>query len=439
DKVEFLMCDLPEDVQREERYGNFDVAFKLIEKWLKDERITEIQKQRLLYEKERIAMVLDSYPFSEEQAIAKAKELIKDFTYDEFYELLGNGCIDYIIVDGKRRFQERFVPNIGFALPSYKERMPEDKDSQKAKELLHKRLNELLAKDQPRRYRVRVRITSKIKGDGELFRVWLPFPKQEFQISDVRLVSVSHRDYFISPNDLPQRTIYFESNDTEYFVEFEYTVSEWINNVDPKMVEKPDIDEYLNEEPPHIVFSPYLRNLVKEIVQNESNDYLKAMKIYDWITTHVRYSYVRPYATFENISKYVAENLKGDCGFQAILFITMCRIAGVPARWQSGWYANPVFASSHDWALFYVKPYGWLPVDPSFGGARRDNDAYRRFYFGNLDGFRMVANSDFMKDFQPKTVYYREDPTDNQTGEAEAKDRKVKLQSKIQVISFEQI
>ncbi|HPP70649.1 MAG TPA: transglutaminase domain-containing protein, partial [Pseudothermotoga sp.] len=100
---------------------------------------------------------------------------------------------------------------------------------------------------------------------------------------------------------------------------------------------------------------------------------------------------------------------------------------------------NPVFASSHDWALFYVRPYGWLPVDPSFGGARRDNDAYRRFYFGNLDGFRMVANSDFMKDFQPKTVYYREDPTDNQTGEAEAKDRKVKLQSKIQVISFEQI
>nr|WP_236612125.1 transglutaminase domain-containing protein [Caldanaerobacter subterraneus] len=26
------------------------------------------------------------------------------------------------------------------------------------------------------------------------------------------------------------------------------------------------------------------------------------------------------------------QNPKGDCGFQALLFITLCRIAGVPAR-----------------------------------------------------------------------------------------------------------
>lgn len=437
--MEFLMCDLPEDVQREERLGNFTLAFKLIDKWLKDERITEIQKQRLLYEKERIKMILENYPFTEEQAIARSKELIKDFTYDEFYELIENGYIDYIVVEGKRRFQERFIPNIGFALPDYKNRMQPDENSQKAKEILHKRLDQLLAEDQPRKYRVRIKISCKINGDGDTFRVWLPFPKEEFQISDVKLISTSHRDYFISPNSVPQRTIYFESTDRDYFVEFEYTVGEWINKVDPHRVEKRDIDSYLCEEPPHIVFSPYLKRLAEQIVQGESNDYLKAMKIYDWITTHVRYSYVRPYATFENISKYVSENLKGDCGFQAILFITLCRIVGVPARWQSGWYANPVFASSHDWALFYVKPYGWLPVDPSFGGARRDNERYRRFYFGNLDGFRMVANSDFMKDFEPKTVFYREDPTDNQTGEAESNNGKVKLQAKIEVISFQQL
>lgn len=439
DKVNFLMCDLPEDIQREEKVGNFTLALKLIDKWLKDERITQTQEQRLLYEKERIKMILENYPFTEEQAVAKAKESIENLTYDEFYELFENGYIDYIIVDGKRKFQERFIPNIGFALPRYKERMRKDKDAEKAKELLHKRLEELLSGQAPRKYRVHIKMSAKINGDGQSFRVWLPFPKEEFQISNVKLVSTSHRDYFISQNNTPQRTIYFESNDKEYSIEFEYTASEWMSKVDPSKIEKPDINEYLDEEPPHIVFSPYLRKLATEIVQNESNDYLKAMKIYDWITTHVRYSYVRPYATFENISKYVAENLKGDCGFQAILFITMCRIVGIPARWQSGWYANPVYASSHDWALFYVKPYGWLPVDPSFGGARRDNERYRRFYFGNLDGFRMVANSDFMKDFEPKTKFYREDPTDNQTGEAEARDKKVKLQSKIEVISFEEI
>ena len=51
---------------------------------------------------------------------------------------------------------------------------------------------------------------------------------------------------------------------------------------------------------------------------------------------------------------------------QAMLFITMCRCAGVPARWQSGWETKPVGSSQHDWAEFYVEPWGWLPYH--FGG-----------------------------------------------------------------------
>jgi len=96
-------------------------------------------------------------------------------------------------------------------------------------------------------------------------------------------------------------------------------------------------------------------------------------------------------------------------------------------------------ASPHDLALFYVKPYGWLPADLSFGGTRRENEKLRSFYFGNLDGFRMVANSDFMKDFVPKPNFLRFDPTDNQLGEAESLSGKVKIESKIEVISFEEI
>ena len=34
----------------------------------------------------------------------------------------------------------------------------------------------------------------------------------------------------------------------------------------------------------------------------------------------------------------------------ALTFITMCRIAGVPARWQSGLYVAPDSVGSHDWA-----------------------------------------------------------------------------------------
>jgi hypothetical protein len=40
-------------------------------------------------------------------------------------------------------------------------------------------------------------------------------------------------------------------------------------------------------------------------------------------------------------------------------------------------------------------------------------------YFGNLDPFRMVANSEFQTEFNPVRRFMRNDPYDNQTGEIE--------------------
>lgn len=287
---------------------------------------------------------------------------------------------------------------------------------------------------------MRARVTLRLKKTSSRNRVWLPFPKEGFQIENVKLLKTSHKNFYLAPNDVPQRTIYFEGKDSVYFVEFEYTVREWINRVDPEVVEEPGhFEEFLRKEPPHIVFTPKLRWLTREVVGDEENPYLRAKRIYDWITFNVRYSYVKPYALYENITDFVVNNLKGDCGFQALLFITMCRIAGIPARWQSGWYINPIFASPHDWALFYIEPYGWLPADLSFGGARKEREDFRSFYFGNLDGFRMVANDDFMKSFDPEPRYIRQDPTDNQVGEAEGEDGRLPFESTLEVLSFEEV
>ena len=98
-------------------------------------------------------------------------------------------------------------------------------------------------------------------------------------------------------------------------------------------------------------------------------------------------------------SEYCAINLKGDCGVQALLFITLCRMSGIPARWQSGLYATKYYTGCHDWAQFYVAPYGWVFADSSFGGsAWREGDKERwNYYFGNLDIFRMPANSEIQK------------------------------------------
>ncbi|ERM91157.1 hypothetical protein O163_12145 [Caldanaerobacter subterraneus subsp. yonseiensis KB-1] len=55
------------------------------------------------------------------------------------------------------------------------------------------------------------------------------------------------------------------------------------------------------------------------------------------------------------------------------------------------------------------------------GDAIKKYPKLREFYFGNLDAFRMVANTDFMKDFIPDKSHWKSDPCDNQVKKIERK------------------
>ena len=183
---------------------------------------------------------------------------------------------------------------------------------------------------------------------------------------------------------------------------------------------------YVDEMLPHIQFTPTLRALAEELRGDEKNPLLIARRIYDYITTNVKYSYMREYLLMENISEFCAVNRRGDCGVQALLFITLCRILGIPARWQSGNAVKPGGSvGSHDWAMFYVAPWGWLYADPSYGGGakRRGDELLCSHYFGNLDPFRMVCATEVQQPFSPEKIFLRDDPYDNQTGEAEWEDQ----------------
>lgn len=244
---------------------------------------------------------------------------------------------------------------------------------------------------------------------------------------------------WLAPEGAAQRTVCIAGScqkGCSFWVEYEYCVRMpyvdayngasgqgaargWIG-----LEEKDFPSHYLGEQLPHIHATPYLKAVTSEIVGQETDPLKKARKIYDYITTHLMYSYVRSYFTITELVDYTATGWKGDCGLQALLFINMCRIAGVPARWQSGLYARPGDIGCHDWAMFYAEPYGWLFADCSFGGSaqRMGCEERRQFYFGNLDPYRMPACCQFQADFQPPVMGLRHDPYDNQQGEVEYPD-----------------
>jgi transglutaminase-like putative cysteine protease len=72
-----------------------------------------------------------------------------------------------------------------------------------------------------------------------------------------------------------------------------------------------------------------------------------------------------------NVHSSVAEVLAGGSGVCqdfAHVLISLCRHAGVPARYVSGYLGGVVRASaSHAWVEAYIPPYGWLGVDATLG------------------------------------------------------------------------
>jgi transglutaminase-like putative cysteine protease len=197
--------------------------------------------------------------------------------------------------------------------------------------------------------------------------------------------------------------------------------------VRPANTNDPALKPFLAEAP-HVVFTPELRALSKRIIGGETNPAVQAKKFYDWIAENIKYSYALEYSTIRNISGYCLTKGYGDCGQEALLFMALCRLNGIPARWQSGWNLFPGAKSIHDWCEIYLEPYGWMPVDPYKGiWAMRyavtltseQKREVRDFYFGGLDYYRMAANSGHNQTLTPPKNTFRSDNVDFQRGELE--------------------
>jgi hypothetical protein len=266
--------------------------------------------------------------------------------------------------------------------------------------------------------------------EGEVIRCWLPFPREiPGRQEQISIIATDPPVHLVADNDaFLQRTVYLErpsagTAKTKFSVEYEYTANGVYVPVDPARVTAPaitpDLAPFVREEPPHMVFTPELKKLSQEIVSGESNPLLIARKLFAWVDTNITWASAREYSTVPNISMYAFENHHGDCGMQTLLFMTLCRLNGIPVRWQSGWEFRPPGDSMHDWGMIYFAPYGWVPMDVTYGLRGSNDQAMKFFYVNGMDSYRLIFNDAITQPFYPAKMFSRSETVDSQRGEVE--------------------
>ena len=428
---QYLQMGLPERINRKKLFGDFEGALQDMESYLLTPDLPDAMRHCLTAEAEMLRRLPSDFPYTREEALAVARKEVPDFSEEEFDQLERKFRIRWIYQNGEKRYFDRFFENLCRTDPEMagragKETAPRNgRYFQKAIEAMHRD-----GKAVKRFYcRSSVKLKDEVFRKGAVVRAYLPIPCACDSQTEIRIEKVTPVPAYISPENAPQRVVFWEETmekNHPFEVEFSYirtaVYKELFANPEKTSVFVPESEkQWLREQAPHILFTPYIRELVRTLGDGAETPLEKAKRFYDFVTMKVRYSFMPAYFSQESIAENCARNLIGDCGVQTLLFITLCRCAGIPAKWESGWAAEPGFCGAHDWARFYVEPYGWLYADVSYGGdaAQRGDEKRRVHYFGNLDPYRMMANTEFQADFDVSKDGWRADPYDNQEGEME--------------------
>lgn len=435
--------------------GDFKQAATLLASALQNSgtNFSTTERKQIALQFDLLTRVKKDYSLTEKELYDAIDKSLTGLTPDEFARWLKEERFDSRLFNGVRNFVGTSLSNLYFRHPELnaRRRVPKD-DSANQKAMLEncRAITTAAATENrpfvlPHRYKATMTVTVKKNAvpAGELIRAWLPLPRRYPFQKEFKLLSTSSRVKYLAAEKSPIRSVYLEQTarldkPTEFQVAYEYTIHcvafpLQSGKVKPANQEDPLLKPFLTEAP-HVVFTDKIKELAQQISGEETNQMLQAQLFFNWIADHIKYSYAREYSTLTNLSEYCANNGYGDCGQEALLFITLCRSQGIPARWQSGWHLVPGKTTIHDWTEIYLSPYGWVPVDPWAGiYAMRyctslkpeERREIRDFYFGGLDQWRMIANGDHNQPLQPPKNSFRSDDVDFQRGELESGDNNI--------------
>ncbi len=397
--------------------------------------------QKLLFEMERMDRIEKDFGTSREEVIEYIRTYIPDVSSEDMNRWEANKALEFMLIDGQKWYFNRAARNL-FRIDMecksvWAKSHPLEGNSKKFDLDSHiRQVMETCIKEghkyvKPVRIKVHytISVDANVVPENEAIRCWIPYPREiPDRQGDINYISSQPQDHFIADNKNLQRTVYLEKKavkdqQTVFFVTYEYTGYGSYINIDEEKVLPVDPDgalkPYLQEEYPHIVFTEDLKSLSRKIVGDEKNPYRVSRRLYAWIDENIPWASAREYSTIRNIPKYCYENGHGDCGIKSLMFITLLRLNGIPARWQSGWEFQPPDHNMHDWGMVYFEPYGWVPIDVDYGLRKSDDSGFKYFYLSGMDSYRLIFNDDISREFDPPKKHFRSAMVDSQRGEVE--------------------
>ena len=372
------------------------------------------------------------------------RRYVPNFSEADFDSLLMKGKIFWRYLDGEARFFGRFFDSLcktdSFFAEAAEKRGHRIPGSDR-------RLLQESAEKMREQGELSVRITVRAElelekaffREGALVRAYLPLPRVTEEQGDIVLEEMSAGGQ-LGAESAAQRVVFWEERLGEnhpFLLSYRFLHTERYRDVyglaERMQAEGRAEKQSENETTKYgaekrtesgydsALFPPsaYLRSLAAALTAGVTEPLVKAKCFYDFITKKVRYSFMPSYFCLDRMAERCAMDRVGDCGIQALLFLSLCEAVGIPARWESGLKTEPKFIGAHDWVRFYTPSFGWRAADLSYGGSawKRGDELLHRFYFGNVDPWRMAANARILGETGFPEPEFRADPYDNQVGE----------------------
>ena len=151
-------------------------------------------------------------------------------------------------------------------------------------------------------------------------------------------------------------------------------------------------ERYLGDGSKFWINDPYIRKTVRDVVGDETNCYGIARKLFEHVTKKMHYELSGGW----NVAPTVLKRGSGSCSEYSFVYISLCRAAGLPARYVGSVVIRGDDASTdnglyHRWPEVYLPNYGWVPLDPSSGRGIFEYPAQKAGVIGYRDNRYLIT------------------------------------------------